>query len=46
MKDISVNEEITFDYAMRNYTIDHFPQQCMCGSKPEVNVDKIAAVNV
>jgi len=33
MKDISVNEEITFDYAMRNYTIDHFPQQCMCGSK-------------
>jgi hypothetical protein len=33
MKDISVNEEITFDYAMRNYAIDHFPQQCMCGSK-------------
>ena len=33
MKDISVNEEITFDYTMRNYTIDHFPQQCMCGSK-------------
>jgi len=32
MKDICVNEEITFDYAMRNYTIDHFPQQCMCGS--------------
>ncbi len=33
MKDIGVNEEITFDYAMRNYTIEHFPQQCMCGSK-------------
>jgi len=33
MKDICVNEETTFDYAMRNYTIDHFPQQCMCGSK-------------
>ena len=32
MKDISVNEEITFDYAMRNYAIDHFQQQCMCGS--------------
>ena len=31
-KDISLNEEITFYYAMRNYTIDHFPQQCMCGS--------------
>ncbi len=33
IKGISVNEEITFDYAMRNYTIDHFPQRCMCGSK-------------
>jgi len=32
MKDISVNEEITFDYAMRNYSVDHFPPQCMCGS--------------
>ena len=32
MKEISINEEITFDYAMRNYTIDHFPKQCMCGS--------------
>jgi len=33
IKDGSVNEEITFDYAMRNYTIDHFPSKCMCGSK-------------
>ncbi len=33
IKDISVNEEITSDYAMRNYLIDHFPKKCMCGSK-------------
>ncbi len=33
MKEISVNEEITFDYAMRNYIIDYFPKKCMCGSK-------------
>ncbi len=32
IKDISVNEEITFDYAMRNYRIDYFPVKCMCGS--------------
>ncbi len=32
MKDISDNEEITFDYAMRNYDVDHFPKKCMCGS--------------
>ena len=31
-KDIRVNEEITFDYAMRNYIIDYFPKKCMCGS--------------
>jgi len=30
---ISINEEITFDYAMRNYGIDYFPKQCMCGSE-------------
>lgn len=29
---IAVNEEITFDYAMRNYNVDYFPKQCMCGS--------------
>ena len=33
MRDIKVNEEITFDYAMRNYGIDYFPIHCMCGSK-------------
>jgi hypothetical protein len=33
MKDISINEEITFDYAMRNYNVDYFPKQCMCGSE-------------
>jgi len=33
MADIIANEEITFDYAMRNYGIDHFPKQCTCGSK-------------
>ncbi len=32
-RDIIVNEEITFDYAMRNYGVDYFPKQCMCGSK-------------
>lgn len=25
-------QEITFDYAMRNYVIEHFPPQCLCGS--------------
>ena len=29
---ISVNEEVTFDYAMENYVIEHFPKKCMCGS--------------
>jgi hypothetical protein len=33
INEISVNEEITFDYAMRNYMIDYFPKECMCGSK-------------
>jgi len=33
IRKISVNEEITFDYAMRNYGVDYFPDQCMCGSK-------------
>jgi uncharacterized protein len=33
MVEIGVNEEITFDYVMRNYTINFFPKQCMCGSK-------------
>lgn len=33
IKDIGVNEEITFDYAMRNYTIGYFPTKCICGSR-------------
>jgi len=33
IKEINVNEEITFDYAMRNYIISYFPKECMCGSK-------------
>jgi hypothetical protein len=33
IKDISVDEEITFDYAMRNYSINYFPKKCMCGAK-------------
>ncbi len=33
MRNISINEEITFDYAMRNYNVDYFPKQCMCGTK-------------
>ncbi len=32
MKDIGLDEEVTFDYAMRNYSIDHFPKNCMCGT--------------
>lgn len=32
MRDIQIDEEITFDYAMRNYGVDYFPQQCKCGS--------------
>jgi SET domain-containing protein len=32
MRNIAEGEEINFDYAMENYTIDHFPSQCMCGS--------------
>jgi len=32
-RDIKANEEATFDYAMRNYRIDHFPGLCMCGKK-------------
>jgi hypothetical protein len=29
---ISAGDEITFDYAMRNYTIEHFPDGCLCGA--------------
>jgi uncharacterized protein len=29
---INAGQEVTFDYAMRNYTIDHFPTVCLCGA--------------
>jgi hypothetical protein len=29
---IAAGQEITFDYAMRNFTIDHFPAVCLCGA--------------
>jgi hypothetical protein len=29
---ITAGEEITFDYAMRNYVIEHFPTSCLCGA--------------
>ncbi len=29
---IAAGAEITFDYAMRNYSIEHFPDRCGCGS--------------
>lgn len=32
MREIARNEEATFDYAMRNYSIEHFPGRCMCGA--------------
>ena len=32
-KDIGVGEEFSFDYAMRNYSVNYFPPLCMCGTK-------------
>jgi len=29
---ITAGQEITFDYAMRNYSIEHFAAHCQCGS--------------
>jgi hypothetical protein len=29
---ISCGQELTFDYAMRNFTVDHFPRECLCGA--------------
>ncbi|MCX5604853.1 SET domain-containing protein [Streptomyces phaeochromogenes] len=29
---ITAGQEITFDYAMRNYSVDHFAAHCQCGS--------------
>ena len=32
IRDIRVGEELTFDYAMRNYSIEYFLMSCGCGS--------------
>ncbi|MBJ7470047.1 MAG: SET domain-containing protein [Solirubrobacteraceae bacterium] len=29
---LAAGQEITFDYAMRNLTVDHFPTVCLCGA--------------
>jgi hypothetical protein len=29
---IGAGDELTFDYAMRNFTIDHFPAVCLCAA--------------
>ncbi len=29
-RNIPVGAEVTFDYAMRNYSIEHFPARCRC----------------
>lgn len=31
-RSIGTGQELTFDYAMRNFTIDHFPGVCLCGT--------------
>jgi hypothetical protein len=33
IRDIKANEELTFDYAMRNYSVDNFPKICRCGTQ-------------
>lgn len=33
MHAIEVGDEITFDYAMRNYVVEYFPFKCCCGTK-------------
>lgn len=33
MHTIEIGDEVTFDYAMRNYVIEYFPHICCCGSK-------------
>lgn len=32
MESISAGDEATYDYAMRNYRIEHFPSPCTCGN--------------
>ena len=31
MDSIKIGDEITFDYAMRNYSVEYFPKKCCCG---------------
>lgn len=33
IRDIEIGEEIVFDYAMRNYRIEFFPERCLCGAE-------------
>ncbi len=33
IRDIRMGDEATFDYAMRNYSVDYFPPACKCGAK-------------
>ena len=33
LRPIAAGDEITFDYAMRNYVIEHFPDRCLCGAE-------------
>jgi hypothetical protein len=32
LRRIAAGDELTFDYAMRNYVIEHFPERCLCGA--------------
>lgn len=32
LRAIVIGEEITWDYATRNYAIGHFPRECLCGT--------------
>lgn len=32
MRSIAAGDEATYDYAMRNYRIEHFPTPCCCGT--------------
>lgn len=33
MQTIEIDDEITFDYAMRNYNVEFFPAICCCGAE-------------
>jgi uncharacterized protein len=32
LRAIAADEELTWDYATRNYTISHFPSECLCAT--------------